>query len=404
VYLDYNYANVPRQIIAILALFFFGSWYCHALLYKMRPSAFSSSFFYVWLSLGGAIGTLITTMIAPILFIDYLEFTLGLAMFALVAIGTFPAMKYLRDEYERHAMAIKLALALVIIIGVGHFLNMDGQGALYASRNFYGTVEVHEYDTARYLYHGTTLHGLGRTEAGFENEPTTYYTPTSGAGRAIIRARAEAGKEPISVGVVGLGTGTLAAYCAKGDKMVYYEIDPRMGEVANQYFSFINNCPQLDIRYGDGRLVMERELTRDRKGNYDVLAIDAFSDDTIPVHLLTKEAIELYLEHLRDENSVIAIHTSNRFFELSPVVARVAEELGLSAALVSDDPEENPYGTSSQWVLLSRNPEVLKAETIAAATTEFSDTKASLWTDNYANVFGLLQMPPLFEWASSDEE
>ncbi len=397
VYLDWSFATTPQQFIANLSFFFCAALYCHALLYAMRPPAALSTFFYFWVSLGGAIGTLIVTLIAPVAFVDVFEFQLGMVGMAAIATLAFPAMKYVRDEYKRGVFIIKGSLIIGILIVTVQYILKQEIIALESTRNFFGVTHVYDYGAMRSLQHGTTMHGTQFTAKEREKEPTSYYSPTSGVGRAIVNAKAARGKEPLSVGVIGLGAGTLAAYCEKGDDFTFYEIDERIGRIANQHFTYLAGCERAGITYGDGRLSLKKELEKGRKGDFDVLAIDAFSDDTIPVHLLTKEAVELYMQHLRSSESVLAIHTSNRFFELSPVVMKIAVELGLSAMLIVDDPEID--GASlSQWVVLAKDSSVLQRPIFADAVNEPPSLYAPLWTDDYANVFAALDISALKLW------
>lgn len=387
-YMDWSFDTTSYQIIANLSLFFVGSLYCHALLYRARPVAELSAFYYVWISLGGAAGTLIVTLIAPSLFVDITEFPLGVAALAFAAIAFFPALKYVRDEYAREVTVIKGALLIGVLMLTSQLISNSESGALESSRNFFGVVHVYEYGGMRSLHHGTTMHGTQFLDPPHDREATTYYSPTSGIGRAVINAQVNESIDATRVGVVGLGAGTLAAYCDLDDVFTFYEIDTRIGRIANDYFTYLSGCPTASIIYGDGRLSLAKQLEEGNKGNFDVLAIDAFSDDTIPVHLLTKEAVQLYLSHLRSPESVLAIHTSNRFFELSPIVMRIAVELGLSAMVINDSPSVDG-ATLSQWVLLSQSAETLQKPVFADAASPPLPPSA-LWTDDYANVFAAL--------------
>ena len=403
IYLEWSFADFSRQAVANLALLYFGSLYCHALLYKLRPSAHSSSFYYVWTALGGAVGTLLMSMIAPLLFVDFLEFLIAVAVLAALAVKCFPARTYLRDEYHKNAAGFKGALVAIILLLFNSHLENTYDDSIYRSRNFYGQVRVTETEEMRNLYHSTTLHGTQFMDAERFDTPTTYYSPTSGVGRALVYTQSNNLDRTVKVAVVGLGTGTLASYCFDSDLFTFYEIDPRIEEVARTYFSYLDSCAGAEVRYGDGRLNLERELKSGIKGEYDVMAIDAFSDDTVPVHLLTKEAVELYFAHMRDDNSILAIHTSNRYLELSPVVMRVAIELGLSA-MVIEDYGEGEGATTSQWVLLSKNAEVFADKLFVEAASEPPTGGAPLWTDDYANVFATVDLSALRLWEEEYEE
>lgn len=397
-YLDWTFETVPKQIIANLALFFFGALYCHSLLYKLRPPQHLSSFYYVWISLGGAAGTLLVTLVAPVLFVDILEFSLGVAALAALAVLGYPASVYIRDEFARKTKIVKGALLISVIVFSGHYIYAREDTAIYSSRNFYGVVHVYDLYDMRSLNHGTTMHGTQFLDPEMQDIPTSYYSSTSGVGLAIIDAQSKSGgMQPVTVGVIGLGTGTLAAYCGKNDTFVYYEIDERIGLLANSYFTYLPGCAKAEVHYGDGRLSLAKELAAGKRGDFDVLAVDAFSDDTIPVHLLTKEAIELYLKHLRSDQSIIAIHTSNRFFELAPIVMRIAGELGLSSAIIDDFGEETEGASSSQWVLVAKDGDVLQQQVFSSVASE-PYGEAPLWTDDYANVFAALDLNSLRPW------
>ena len=401
-YIDWSYADFSRQAVSNLALMFFGSLYCHALLYKMRPKGEQSSFYYVWISLGGAIGSLVVALIAPVIFLHFTEFPIALTATAVLAILLYPAMTYLKEEYRQHAAFLKGIALAGILLAFGTYVQDQTTNNIYESRNFYGGVEVYGTDDMRYLYHGTTLHGTQWIKEDQAHDPTTYYIPTSGVGRALIRAQSLHSEEPIKVGTIGLGTGTVAAYCFAEDNFIFYEIDPRMEDVAREYFTYLERCRNSEVHIGDGRLVLERELAAGQREDFDVLAIDAFSDDTVPVHLLTKESVELYMARLKPEG-VLAIHTSNRYLELSPVVLRVAVELGLSAILVQDYAEGNDAGTTSQWVLLARTADIFADEVFKDAADPPLDIVAPLWTDDYANVWATVDKTSFTLWQTNNE-
>ncbi len=402
VYSDWSYYDFFRQALANVGLLFFASLYCHALLYKMRPGKTESAFYYVWVALGGAVGSLIMSMVAPTIFIYFTEFMIGVAALAVISIVAFPAGVYVRDQYHQHTAFIKGMAIAAVLLFFASYLDEQKTDAVYVSRNFYGGVEVYEGDTLRYLYHGTTLHGTQFVDPERTRETTTYYTPSSGVGRAILQMQASTTR-PVSVGVVGLGTGTLAAYCEEGDSFVFYDIDARVADVARDYFTYLDECAGSEVRIGDGRLMLHSELVAGDSAPFDVLAVDAFSDDTVPVHLLTKEAVELYLSRVA-EDGILAIHTSNRYLELSPVVMRIAVELGLSAIVVADGAEESEAGTVSQWVVLARSPQLLAGAWFvdaADAPPVIEDTP--LWTDDYANVLATVDSSPFSLWARDEE-
>lgn len=396
---DYSYYEAKTEIVANLALFFFGSLYCHSLLYSLRPRAEGLSYYYLLISLGGWLGTLFMSMAAPLLFKDFFEFVLGIGLLIMIVIIFFPTQRYLRDAYARHDVVVKaLSLFVVAFFVAQQYYSTADDGALYTTRNFYGQVRIRNYADRNWFSHGTTIHGSQFTDKDRADEPTTYYTPPSGVARALSYAQALRGKAGIRVGILGLGAGSIAAHCRPNDEYVFYEIDPRVEDVARTYFTYLKNCEHASVRYGDGRLVLEKELREGKKGNYDVLVIAAFSDDTLPTHLMTKESVSLYLENLRDPQSILTVITSTRYIELTAVVLRIASELGLSSKYIYDDGELYEGGTRSDWVLMSRDQKMLLAPSIAEIPEYTAGDTAFLWTDDYVNVFGAMRLPEWYFW------
>src|SRR5712691_4288698 len=273
-------------------------------------------------------------------------------------------------------------------------------------RNFYGVLSIYVEDAGDpaeedyALMSGRTTHGLQFRAEDKRKLPTSYYGEDSGVGLAVIQMRERmqsTGKAPdLRIGAVGLGIGTMAAYGRAGDTIRFYEINPRVVQLATNspYFSYVKDCSaRIEIVRGDARISMTRELERGEHQDFDVLVIDAFTGDAIPVHLLTKEAFAVYLQHLRQPNGVIAVHISNRFLDLQPVVFRAAKEYGLQAAWIASE-EEDPGVFQSDWMLLSSDSEVLNSKEIREASE--SDVPQyphrRLWTDDYSNLFQALKL------------
>ncbi|TMH66980.1 MAG: hypothetical protein E6H57_12760 [Betaproteobacteria bacterium] len=239
----------------------------------------------------------------------------------------------------------------------------------------------------RRLVHGTIMHGEQYLSDANRRMLTTYYTETSGIGAAIHSKE----DHPVRVGVIGLGTGTIAAYGREGDSYRFYDIDANVIQIARSEFSFLgDSAARTETALGDARLTLEREPPQ----GFDVLAVDAFSSDAIPVHLITREALQAYLRHMKPDG-IIAFHVSNRFLDLIPVVARLAAELKLHAVLISDDPEDEDktIRSRSDWVLVSRDPEALEADAIveAGATPAEDRPEWRTWTDDYSNLIQILK-------------
>jgi SAM-dependent methyltransferase len=233
--------------------------------------------------------------------------------------------------------------------------------------------------------HGTIEHGSQFLAADRRDWPTTYYGPLSGVGLAIKAAGAGG---PVRIGVVGLGAGTLASYGRPGDVIRFYEINPQVVQLARSEFSFLQDSKaRIEIAMGDARLSLQREPAQ----QFNVLALDAFSSDSIPVHLLTLEAFRIYVHHLK-AGGILAVHISNRYLDLAPVVAEAARLLGLEALQVNSDEDQERGVSVSDWVLLSASPDVFKSADMQeyAGPTE-AKTAMRAWTDDYSNLYGILK-------------
>ena len=295
-----------------------------------------------------------------------------------------------------------LGLPVVLLAGIlshvlfQHATRAETATVLAASRNFYGTLKVYDHSVDepdqhyRLLMHGATTHGLQFTAPDRAMLPSTYYGPTSGVGLAVKHLDRPAG---MKVGIVGLGTGTIAAYGRAGDTYRFYEINPAVERLARAPFTYLAQTPaKVDVIMGDARLELEHELDRQEPQNFDLLALDAFSSDAIPVHLLTAEALALYLRHLKPDG-VIAIHISNRYLDLQPVVERLAAHHGLAVACISDDPVDDWWQYSTTWMLLTKNLSFLAQSEIMGVTESPKPAAktAPLWTDDQANLYSILK-------------
>ncbi|MGH8704172.1 MAG: spermidine synthase, partial [Burkholderiales bacterium] len=352
---DYQF-ELWLQLGMYLSGLFVACMFCHGELYRSRPPARHLTAFYLTVSAGGALGGLLVAVIAPLAFNAYYE--LGLA---LVALALLAALRFAR--LNRPARWASLAM-LLAVAGCAAYDGLRFQKDVRVSaRGFYGVIRVKEYGEAgseehqRRLLHGVILHGEQYLHAGKRALPTTYYQTTSGIGAAIA-SRRERGA--IRVGVVGLGAGTLAAYGRKGDVYRFYDINRQVIAVAKSEFTYLaDSAAQIEIALGDGRLNLEREPPQ----QFDVLAVDAFSSDSIPVHLITKEALGVYLRHVKADG-IVAFHVSNRFLMLAPVVARLAKEHGAHSVWVAEWGGEEGDRTQSDWVLVSRERSALETAEI----------------------------------------
>ena len=371
---------------------------CHSQLYRTRPHPRHLTVFYLMISLGGALGGAIVSLIAPAFFRGFWEFPLALVFCALVVIQ----MAY----GERRGLLYRLRIPVVLVVLVLEVFIIIAPVATLASdlvvmRNFYGVLRVRtghytvEDQTVQTysMINGAIMHGLQAVEQPWRGWPTSYYTADSGAAVAIRNSAPRLREKPIRAGFIGLGVGTLALYGEPGDTFRFYEINPQVIQVAQdtRYFTFLQDSrAYIELIEGDARLSMERELHQVGSQRYDVLVIDAFSGDSIPVHLLSKEAAALYLAHLKPDG-VLAFHISNRYINLEPVLWRLQEELGLHGVFIEGS-EKNALESYSKWVLLTRNAVFITQPEVADRGRPLTARPGMrLWTDDFSNLFQVLK-------------
>jgi SAM-dependent methyltransferase len=368
--------------VFVLSLSQFGlCWVLHGELYRLRPPVARLTSFYLLLSLGGALGGLVVGIIAPFTIPMFWEYEIGLilatvGMLAALAVDPTSILKDLKPRWAWGLIAFVFALW---VMGLGSNMATDLRGALDHSRTFFGVLRVYDepHRDTRSLRHGTIAHGRQYTDQR-RNDPISYYSPTSGVGRVLLDE-----VENKRIGMIGLGVGTVAAYGNPGDIVRFYEIDPEVEVLARRYFWYLENTrAEVEVIIGDGRLSLEREEPQE----YDVLAVDAFSSGSIPVHLLTLEAFAEYLRHLKPDG-VLAIHISNNYIDLLPVCAAAADKLGLVWTWIDDGGAFDPEHSGTDWVLLARDPARLEPY-----GGQFMPSVAEvLWTDDYSNIFRLLR-------------
>lgn len=385
--------NPVKVMIPFFALgLFVCCMVCHGELARLKPHPSRLTFFYVMIALGGALGGVFVALIAPRVFNGFYELPVGLAACACVVLAVWRAdpESGLGGSWKQPAPLAAALLTVAIAGYLGFVIHERGRGARLMVRNFYGGLKVTDEtaddsdEPVRRLMHGTITHGEQYLNPKFQDRPTTYYGPNSGVGRAI-RQHQESG--PVRVGVIGLGTGTLAAYGRAGDYFRFYEINPLVLQLARTEFTYIKICKaRLDVALGDARLSLERESPE----NFDVLAVDAFSSDAIPVHLLTREAFVLYFRHLKPDG-VLAVHVSNKHLDLTPVVKLAAASLQKDARLVDTQDEENDV-FGSTWVLVTSDGGFFDGPLMRTAAVAVPLRRnMRMWTDDYSNLFQILK-------------
>jgi hypothetical protein len=389
-----DFQNTPIKVM----IPFFGAglficcMVCHGELARLQPHVSRLTFFYVMIALGGALGGVFVALIAPHVFHGFYELPVGLAACACLVLAVLRAdpESGLGGSWKRPAPLAAALLTLAMAGYLGFVIRERGRGARLLVRNFYGGLKVTDEtaddseEPVRRLMHGTITHGEQYLNPKFQGRPTTYYGLNSGVGRAI---RQDGENGPVRVGVIGLGTGTLAAYGRAGDYFRFYEINPLVLRLAHTEFTFLKICnAQVDVALGDARLSLERESPE----HFDVLAVDAFSSDAIPVHLLTREAFVLYFRHLKADG-VLAVHVSNKHLNLTPVVKLGAASLGKEARLVDTEDEENDV-FGSTWVLVTSGTGFFDRPLMRTAAVAVPLPRhMRMWTDDYSNLFQILK-------------
>ncbi len=360
---------------------------CHGELVLAKPAPALLTRFYLLISVGGALGALVVSVVAPLAFPTFLETPIALfvaaALFVPVAAGTQPVLKW-----------VAVALAIGVAATGAYFWKLEHNNSLEVSRNFYGVMKIKSYDdpgTENHLVrmvHGAILHGEQYTFPTWRKEPTTYYTPTSGFGRAVNQKRIEAPRTAagIRIGMIGLGVGTVAAYCRDVDTCRIYEINAEVERLARTHFTYLSDSKsKLDVIIGDARLSLEREASN----QFNVLAVDAFSGDSIPMHLITDDAVRVFMAQLAG-NGILAYHVSNRFLNLPPVLAEISAKLGLAGVVVEDPSQaNNALHSTSTWVLLAKDAEALKGIEASKPLERISGTP--LWSDDFNNLLSVIK-------------
>ncbi|MGD1093754.1 MAG: fused MFS/spermidine synthase [Bryobacteraceae bacterium] len=363
---------------------------CHGELARRRPAPQYLTLFYLMVSLGGAIGGIFVAILAPRVFKTYLELPVGLSVCALLAVIVLWTLK----APKIGAWPLRVVFLIAAGVLIGYMIRKeheDRDGYRFIGRNFYGVLHVHDDPAGdafreRNLTHGTINHGSQLLDEKMRYTPTSYYGLTSGVGRAITAIQA---RGPVRLGIIGLGAGVLSNYGRAGDVVRIYDINPLVERIAQTEFSFYPHS-QADkhIYLGDARLELERQESQ----QLDLLAVDAFSSDAIPIHLLTREALALYFRHLKP-NGILALHVSNRYLDLVPVCAAGAKAFGKQATVIEDDADDSSYLSSSTWVLVTSDPSWIQSPSFNQADKTPAAAKATFrpWTDDYSNIFQILK-------------
>lgn len=442
-----NDPHLPLIVSVHVALLFVCGVACHGETYRLRPPPSRLTGFYLAIALGGALGGVFVGVIAPRLFSDYWEEYVGL----FAAAGLLMASWMLDRESRWFAGARRLEWLTAVLAILGAVIMLQkGETDLVSNvrvvngeeqerrlalreRNFYGVLKVSWVDVGRdseymELSHGQIIHGAQFKAFGLQGAATTYYGANSGIGRAMLAMQAmappppvpsffavgsiggmarwtaalrAANWRPLRMGVVGLGTGTVIAYARPGDQVRCYDIDPNIIELAENKFAYLHNArnymhAHVEVVEGDARLSLEREAAKSELQDFDVLVLDAFSGDAIPVHLLTTEAFDIYEKHIRPDGAII-VNVTNRYVNLRMVMRRLARERGWRMFIIDYAPPERKLEMTSRWVILTRNdallerPELKEAGWRAFSREDSTPVESRLWTDEWSNLFQALR-------------
>ena len=377
-----NIPILPATAAFFVSLFFL-CLFLHSELYHRRPAPRHLTSFYFHVAAGGAVGGVLVGIVAPLVSPGNYDFAIGLMLTA--ALGL--AVAWHAGRAMRGVWSALVAAGIALIASQVH----DDAGAIERVRNFYGTVRVthaHQDKKAdvRSLYHGAIVHGRQVFRVDLRRVPNTYYARVSGVGLALDQCCPNRTRR---IGVIGLGTGTIAVYGNPGDTIKFYEINRAVEKIALSRFTYLGDSrAYMEIMRGDARVTLAAEQPQ----RYDVLIVDAFSGDAVPAHLLTVQALEIYRRHLAP-GGIVAFHVSNRFLSLAPVLAQLAHNAGMQAVRITN-PEDAKHDTFlSEWVLVTSNAEFLANPAVVSARQSIEIPPGlRLWTDDYSSLFPIIQI------------
>ena len=385
--------SVRIQLGIYLLTLFIVCMVCHGELARSRPSPRYLTLFYLAIAAGGALGGVFVAFLAPNIFTEFSEFPIGLAAACLLGFVGWLRSGALAQWTSRN-FAVRVPLMALLVGGLTSVVAMvtNNSPAIASWRNFYGILRVKETidsnGALRMLTHGTIRHGFQYLRGAKSAWPTTYYGPHSGAG--IVLTALERPSRRIAV--IGLGTGTLAAWGRTGDTFRFYEINPAVEDIANAWFTFLKDSKaRTEVVLGDARVQMERELASGQSHDFDVIAVDAFSSDAIPLHLLTAECGDIYRQRLAP-GGLLLLHISNRLLNLEPVARGFAQHLGWRAAVFSSGDNLETGESSSTWVLITNNADFFLRPGMAQEVEWVGKGRQpNTWTDDFASLWQVLK-------------
>ena len=400
--------DILTQLLIYLLILFCGCMICHGELNSLKPPQGNTTLFYLILSAGGVCGSFLVSFIAKSLFDDFLEFPL--AILGVLVLTTVSLWRSKKDEHNNvdlskaNVIANKqisiFALSSAFVAGVWllSFISLSKQYKQYdiaKARNFYGILTVKDITqgdiSERRLVDGTTSHGSQYLPLSNAAIPTSYYRPGTGV-QLVIEALSNESQNQLHVGIIGLGVGALAAYGQSEDHYTFYEINPLVSTFANRYFTYLGDTKaKVDIKLGDARVTLQKELDLGQRNEFDLLIIDAFSGDLIPTHLMTHEAFLLYQQHINTHGALV-LHISNRHLSLLPVILQHSKILNMQIMLFDTPGDGKEHDT--QWAVLTNNKRLTQSVQLLNQQTLIDKDihKEVLWTDDYSSLLPILKI------------
>jgi len=390
--------GIVSQIVIYSLILLASCMVCHGELVKLRPSTDRLTLFYLNMSLGGFLGSAFVAFIAQKIFSQFYELPLALfSVYVLFSLCLYltraknHTVKWSTSPTLLNGASIISLLSLLLFF---NYLNtLFANNTVASSRNFYGILTIKDVEVnnkvERRLIDGTTSHGTQSQSEELEHIPMSYYRADTGVALALEHLFPMMN---IKVGLIGLGAGTLAAYSRPGDEYTFYELNPDVEAMAWRYFSYLEESKgDINIVLGDGRVTLNREYALGQLNNYQVLVLDAFSGDSVPAHLLTKEAFELYFKHL-DEEGILAIHVSNSHLDLTSLTRGIASSLNKSSIYVKTDANSDEVN-QTQWVIITNNSSFLNNAKVKELMSPWPNNidKNIVWTDDYSNLLSVLK-------------
>jgi hypothetical protein len=395
--------DIISQVVIYACILFIACMICHGELARLKPEVEQLTLYYLFMSLGGFLGSAFVAFVAQNIFDQFLEFPVAIiSVFILLALSIY-SQKGTAQKTQAWLVVSNVTLSISFMVGLIYLNALFVKTNVTSDRNFYGILSVKDVTVnnkvQRRLIDGTTSHGTQSLEKGEEKLPLSYYRKNTGVALVLEQLRKQRLKEgvhqSINAGFVGLGAGTLAAYGNKNDEYVFYELNPAVITAAKTYFSYLDDSSaNIDLVLGDGRVSLQRQLDKVGSKQFDTLVIDAFSGDSIPQHLLTQEALILYFKHLKDDG-VLAIHISNSHLNLTHLVRGLAHVLNKEIIYVETDADkDNEHNV--QWVLLTNNQVFLSDVRVKAYRSRWppeasGENKDIIWTDERSDLLSVLK-------------